>query len=52
MPLLMGKTGGEGGIRTPVGVTPELDFESSTFGLSVTSPPGHRYILNCADFSN
>ena len=30
--------GGEGGIRTPVTVARELDFESSTFNHSDTSP--------------
>ena len=35
---LEGNIGGEAGIRTLGGVTPTLDFESSPFGRSGTSP--------------
>ena len=33
--------GGEGGIRTPVGVSPEAVFETAAFSRSATSPDGH-----------
>ena len=36
--------GGEGGIQTPGAVTRTPDFESGTFGRSVTSPLGRHYI--------
>lgn len=36
---------GEGGIRTPVRCDPKLDFESSAFNRSATSPDDHNIVL-------
>ncbi len=40
--VCLGRNGGEGGIRTPGGVTPTSDFESGAFNHSATSPRGNR----------
>ena len=45
LPYELAESNGEGGIRTPVGCDPKLDFESSAFNRSATSPGGSFPIL-------